>query len=160
MPPAFRNANITDVKIAELVGLETYKALYFNWPELYSYINYTLEPTNYFLTLVNGVVASSGLSFDLAGTTIRTTLANISQGIEVSNQDYTLVESLIESSYKVKYLDNTPLENAIWILVTIFLAFFLVWYLYRIGFWSFILNEYDGVTCYSCTSIFDRFVFL
>jgi hypothetical protein len=156
MPPAFTSSNPDDILIANLVGLETYKALYKIWPDLYTYISYPLEPTNYFLTLVNGIIATSGFSLDTSGTIIRTTLLNIAKNISVASQDYILVQPLINSSYTIKYLNDTPIENTIWICTTIFLAFFIIWYLYVVGLWGFIFNSMDGVTCYDCGSVFDK----
>jgi hypothetical protein len=158
MPPSFTSSNPNDILIANLVGLETYKAFYKIWPELYTYISYPLEPTNYFLTLVNGIIATAGFSLEETGTLIKTTLLDIAKNNTVTNENYILVQSLINSSYTIKYLNDTPLENTIWILVTIFLAFFIIWYLYVVGTWSFIFNSIDGVTCYDCTSVFDKFL--
>lgn len=158
MPPAFTSSNPNDILIANLIGLETYKALYKIWPELYTYISNPLEPTNYFLTLVNGIIATSGFSLEDAGPLIRTTLLNIANNIAVSNENYLLVQPLIGSSYTIKYLNDTSIENAIWICITVFLAFFIIWYLYVVGLWGFIFNSIDGVTCYDCTSVFDKFL--
>ncbi len=156
MPPSFTSSNPDDILIANLVGLETYKALYKIWPALYSYISYPLEPTNYFLTIVNGIVASSGFSLEGIGPVIRNTLLGIAKNNNVSVENYILVQPLINSSYTIKYLNDTPTENLIWILVTVFLAFFIIWYLYVVGLWSLLFNPIDGVTCYDCTSIFDK----
>jgi len=156
MPPAFTSSNPDDILIANLVGLETYKALYKIWPGLYAYISYPLEPTNYFLTLVNGIIATSGFSLETSGTLIRTTLLNIAKNISVPSQDYILIQPLINSSYTIKYLNDTSIENTIWICVTIFLAFFIIWYLYVVGLWGFIFNSVDGFACYDCVSVFDK----
>jgi hypothetical protein len=158
MPPAFTSSNQNDILISNLVGLETYKALYKIWPELYTYISDPLEPTNYFLTRVNGIVATSGFSLEDAGPLIRTTLLNIATNIAVSNENYLLVQPLIGSSYTIKYLNDTSIENAIWICTTVFLTFFIIWYLYVVGLWGFIFNSIDGVTCYECGSVFDKFL--
>jgi hypothetical protein len=157
MPPAFTSSNPNDISIANLVGLETYKALYTMWPNLYSYISDPLTPTSYFNTLVSGIVATSGLEYQTAGSTIRTTLLSISNGEDVSNENYVLVQPLIASSYEIKYLNDTFWENVIWISVTVFLAFFIIWYLYVVGFWAMIFNLKDGIVCYDCPSIFDWF---
>lgn len=156
MPPSFTSSNPNDILIANLTGLETYKALYKIWPELYSYISYPLEPTNYFLTLVNGIIATSGFSLQESGPLIKSTLLSIAKNEVVTTENYSLVKPLINSSYTIKYLSDTPVENTIWISVTVFLAFFILWYLYVIGFWSLLFNSIDGVTCYDCSSIFDR----
>jgi hypothetical protein len=91
MPPTFTSSNPDDILIANLVGLETYKALYKIWPSLYSYISYPLEPTNYFLTIVNGIVASSGFSLEGIGPVIRNTLLGIAKNNNVSTENYILV---------------------------------------------------------------------
>jgi hypothetical protein len=159
MAPLLKNSKFTDVRISQIVGLETYKAIYSRWPSLYSYINYPSTPTKYFTDLVGGVVASSGLSDLVAGNKIRNVLLQMINEEDISETDQELVRPLIQSSYKIKYLDNTPFENAIWIIVTIFLSIFLILYLYSIGFWNMIFNSTDGVNCYSCSSIFDRIEF-
>jgi hypothetical protein len=156
MPPAFRSKNVTDIEISNLVGLETYKALYQLWPSLYSYISDPLTPTQYFVSLVLGVVASSGLSFDVAGTTIRNILVDLVNGETITKENETLIAPLIGSSYSVKNLHSTFWENFIWISVTIFLSFWIIWYLYLVGFWSYIFNGIDGIYCYDCPSVFDK----
>lgn len=156
MTQPFRSRNPIDIKISNLVGLETYKALYQLWPTLYSYISDPLKPTQYFVSLVLGVVASSGLSFEVAGNTIRDTLVDLVNDKVISKENEVLVSSLIESSYSVKNLNSTFWENFIWISVTVFLSFWIIWYLYLVGFWSYIFNGIDGIYCYECPSIYDK----
>jgi hypothetical protein len=156
MPPAFTTRNAEDVKISQLVGLETYKALYSKWPELYTYISDPLTPTNYYLSLVNGVVASSNLSYETAGTTIKDSLLQIINEEAISEENLALVQPLIDSSFVVKNLKNTELENWLLVLITLALSLFVIWYLYRIGFWNFMFNSVDGYACYDCVSIFDK----
>lgn len=155
MPPAFTSNNQNDISIADLVGLETYKALYTMWPNLYGYISDPLTPTMYFSTLVSGVVATSGLTYANAGSIIHDTLLSLANNEQVSNENYTLVQPLLSSSYSIKYLNDTFWENAIWISVTVFLAFFIIWYLYVVGFWGMLFNLNNGIVCYECPSIFD-----
>lgn len=158
MPPAFTSNNQNDIAIANLVGLETYKALYTMWPQLYTYISDPLTPTDYFSTLVSGIVATSGFDYQSAGTVIHETLLDLTDNKIVSKEDYVLVQPLISSSYPIKYLNDTTWENIIWISVTVFLAFFIIWYLYVVGFWGMIFNIKDGIVCYDCPSIFDKFI--
>jgi hypothetical protein len=156
MPPLFTSSNPDDILISNITGLETYKALYKIWPSLYTYISHPLEPTNYFLTIVNGIIASSGFSLEGIGPVIRNTLLGIAKNSDVPVENYILVNPLIDSSYTIKYLNDTTTENLIWILMTVFLSFFIIWYFYVIGFWSLLFNSVDGVTCYDCSSIFDK----
>lgn len=159
MTPSFRNNNPVDVAISKIVGLETYKALYALWPNLYAYISDPLVPTRYFTDLVSGVVASSGLSYEVAGLTIKNTLSALTvENSTVSQKDIDLVSPLIDSSFKIENLKNTFWENVIWIVIVVFLSFWVLWYLYMIGFWSFIFNNNDGLACYNCKSIFDIFI--
>lgn len=158
MSVTIRSPDPTDVEISHIVGLETYKALYSLWPKLYTYISDPMIPKQYYLSLVLGVVASSGLSFEEAGLKIRNTLILvIDTDIEALEEpDRSLVIKLVDSSYKITYLKNTFWENVIWISVTVLLGFWIIWYLYAVGFWSYIFNPYDGLACYDCNSIFER----
>lgn len=159
MPPAFRTLNNIDVQISHLIGLETYKALYALYPTLYSYISSPLVPTNYFVSLVFGVISNSGLSFEETGQIIYDTLSSLSKNENVSDKNLVLVSPLLNSSYKIKNLKYTNWENIVWITITIFLVFFIVWYLYVVGFWNKIFNTKDGIMCYDCPSIFDMVQF-
>ena len=159
MPPAFRSNNILDIQISKLVGLETYKALYTRWKSLYSYISYPLDPTNYFVTLVDGVVGVSGFSDEIAGTTIKDILSDLAQDKIVTPENYEIVAPLIGSSYPIENLNNTPLQNFLWITLTVFLSLFLIWYLYKIGVWEPIFSNTDGFMCEDCPSVFERFAF-
>jgi len=158
MSPPFRTVNKNDVKISELVGLETYKALYTIYPNLYSYISDPLTPTNYFLTLVNGVITNSGMSKDAAGTLIYNTLSSLVNDApnDIPLIDETLVQPLIGSSYTIKNLKSTFWENFILVVIVAFTSFFIIWYLYRVGFWGYVFNE---SICYDCMSVFDIFEF-
>ena len=155
MPPAFRTLNQDDVKISELVGLETYKALYTLWPDLYSYISDPLVPTNYFVSLVSSIVAGSGFSYEQGGTVIHDTLLSIVLNEPVSDENQKLVDPLLGSSYTIKNLNYTFWENVVWISITVFLSFWIIWYLYAVGFWSSLFNNVNGMTCYDCKSMFD-----
>lgn len=157
MPPAFRTLNKNDVKISELVGLETYKALYAIYPNLYSYISDPLVPTNYYLSLVSSVIANSGFSNQKAGDIIYETLTQIVNEETPPSQNLILVTPLISSSYPIKNLKYTTWENIVWISITFLLSFWIIWYLYEVGFWSYIFNGIDGIACYNCPSIFDIF---
>jgi len=159
LQPAFRTLDPTDIKISHLVGLETYKALYSQWPELYSYISNPLVPTNYFNNLVQGVVATSGLSYDVAGNVIKQTLADIANEVpesEIPPKNFDMITPLLNSSYKVENLKSTFWENVIWISIVVFLSFFIIIYLHMIGFWKFIINDDNGINCYDCGSVFDK----
>jgi hypothetical protein len=170
--------NPTDIEISKLVGLETYKALYTLYPNLYSYISDPLTPTLYFTDLVQGVVASSGLTYEKAGEEIYSCLENyvsltrleskheitgdakiltlnITYKKELNSFCEPLIEPLIKSSFPVENLNPTFWENALWIILATFLAFFIVFYLYTIGFFHFVFNEQDGIACLDCKSMFD-----
>jgi hypothetical protein len=147
------NNKPVDIDIASITGLETYKGLYYFYPDLYSYISDPLQPTEYFKSLVSGVVLNSGLSFNEAGIQIYENLSAITKGLEPDN--YRMVQPLIDSSYPIKYLNRTFTENAILITLVIFLSVWILWYLYKVGFFQYLFNSYDGITCYNCPSIFD-----
>jgi hypothetical protein len=159
MPPAFRTLDNNDVEISKLVGLETYKALYALYPNLYSYISNPLVPTNYFVTLVSGVITNSTVSFDQAGQLIYDTLVSLTRDQEVAPENLVLVTPLLNSSYTIKNLSYTNWENIIWITITIFLAFFIIWYLYVVGFWTKLFDSEYGIACYDCPSMFDMVQF-
>ena len=155
MAPSFRTLNKNDVKISELVGLETYKGLYAIYPNIYSYISDPLIPTNYYTTLVQGVIANSGMSKTDAGNVIYETLTKIVNDETPESQNLILVSPLIDSSYTIKNLNYTTWENVIWISIVVLLSFWIIWYLFEIGFWSYLFNSIDGIACYNCRSIFD-----
>ena len=58
-----RSFNEVDIEISKLIGLETYKALYYYWPDLYSYISDPLVPTKYYVNLMANTVNNSGYNF-------------------------------------------------------------------------------------------------
>jgi hypothetical protein len=147
------NNKPVDIDIASITGLETYKGLYYFYPNIYSYISDPLQPTEYFKSLVSGVILNSGLTFDEAGIQIYENLSAIAKGLEPNN--YRMVEPLIDSSYPIKYLNRTFTENAILITLVLFLSFWILWYLYKVGFFQYLFNNYDGIACYNCSSIFD-----
>lgn len=147
------NNKPVDIDIASITGLETYKGLYYFYPNLYSYISDPLQPTEYFKSLVSGVVLNSGLSFNEAGIQIYENLSDITKGLEPNN--YRMVEPLLDSSYPIKYLNRTFTENAILITLVVFLSIWILWYLYKVGFFQYLFNSYDGIVCYNCPSIFD-----
>ena len=159
---SFRNNNPTDVAISKLVGLETYKALYAIYPEKYAYISNPLVPTLYFTDLVQGVIASSSLNFESAGDVIYDTLALLTENPTseaVTKTNLNLVAPLINSSYAVENMNFTFWENVIWISIVTFLAFFIIFYLYTIGFFEFLFNREDGMICTDCKSMFDYIKF-
>ena len=146
--------NTIDIDISKVVGLETYKGLYYYYPELYSYISDPLQPTEYFKNLVSQVVTNTGLTFEEAGIEIQNNLESIVKGDEPAN--YRMVEPLIDSSYPVKYMNRTFTENAILVTLVIFLSFWVIWYLYKVHFFEYLFNMKDGIACYECPSIFDK----
>jgi hypothetical protein len=147
--------NPIDVDISQITGLETYKGLYYFYPNLYSYINDPLQPTEYFKNYVAGVIENTGLSFDEAGIQIKENL--IAEANETSPPNRRMIEPLIDSSYPVYHLNRTFTENAIFITLVVFLSFWIIWYLYNVGFFRYVFNSYDGIACYNCPSIFDKF---
>jgi hypothetical protein len=154
--PCFRSYNKIDYNISLVVGLETYKALYVNWPSLYSYISYPLVPTNYYNSLVLGVISSSGLNYDESGFKIKNVLTDYIKDIPISENDKALINPLLNSSYPIKNLNSTPWEIFIWISISIFLITFILFYFYYVGGVSYIFGN-DGISCYNCPSIFDKF---
>jgi hypothetical protein len=144
-----------DIDIAQIVGLETYKGLYYFYPNLYTYISDPLQPTQYFKNLVSSVILNSGYNFDESGLQIKNNLVAITKGEEPEN--YRMVENLIESSYSVKHLNKTFIENAILVTLVVFLSFWIIWYLYKVKFFNYLFNTNDGLVCYNCPSIFDKF---
>ena len=148
------NNKSIDVDIASITGLETYKGLYYFYPDLFSYISDPLQPTEYFKNLVAGVITNTGLSFNEAGIQINDNLIQLAKGEDPTN--YRMIEPLVDSSYPIKYLNRTFIENALLITIVVFLSFWILWYLYKVGFYSYLFNTYDGLICYDCPSIFDR----
>ena len=154
---SFRSFNQTDIEISQLTGLETYKALYYYWPELYSYISDPLVPTKYYVNLMANTVISTGYSFEKAGSEIRKNLEMLANG--ETPIDYEIIQPLLDSSYKVNNLNSTPAETYILVFFVVFLSFWVIWYLYQVGFWTHLFGD-EGIACYECSSIFDRIKFL
>jgi hypothetical protein len=148
------NNKSIDVDVASITGLETYKGLYYFYPDLFSYISDPLQPTEYFKNLVAGVITNTGLSFNEAGIQINNNLTQLAKGEDPDN--YRMIQPLIESSYAIKYLNRTFIENALLITIVVFLSFWILWYLYKVGFYNYLFNTYDGLICYDCPSIFDK----
>ena len=146
--------NPTDKRISELTGLETYKGLYYYYPNLYSYITDPLQPTEYFKNLVSGVILNTGLSFDEAGVQIYQNLESLAN--EETPDNYRMIQDLLDTSYAVNYTNRTFIENAILVTLVIFLSFWIFWYLYKVDFFSYLFNTYDGIVCYSCPSVWDK----
>lgn len=152
-----RSFNEVDIAISKLTGLETYKALYYYWPELYSYISDPLVPTKYYVNLMANTVNNSGYSFSIAGEIIRQNLVSLTKDEEPSN--YEIIQPLLDSSYKVNNLNPTNSETFFLVFIVVLLGFWVIWYLYKIGFWNHLFGD-EGVACYECPSIFDRIRFL
>jgi hypothetical protein len=143
-----------DIAISQVTGLETYKALYYFYPNLYYYISDPLQPTEYFKNLVSQVITNTGLSFAEAGIEIQSNLESIAKGVEPQN--LRIVQDLIDSSYPVKNMNRTTSQNILLILIVLFLSFWIIWYLYKVKFFEYIFNMKDGIACYYCPSIFDK----
>jgi len=143
-----------DIDISQVTGLETYKGLYYFYPNLYSYISDPLQPTEFFKNLVSQVIINSGLSFDEAGIEIQSNLESIAKGEEPQN--LRMVQDLIDSSYPVKNMNRTTMETVILITLVVFISFWIIWYLYKVKFFEYIFNMQDGIACYTCPSIFDK----
>jgi hypothetical protein len=154
---SFRSFSQTDIEISKLTGLETYKGLYYYWPELYSYISDPLVPTKYYVNLVANTVIATGYGFEKAGKEIRKNLEMLAKD-EVPI-DYEIIEPLLSSSYKVDNLNSTTTETLILVFFVVFLSFWVIWYLYQVGFWNHLFGN-EGIACYECSSIFDRIRFL
>jgi hypothetical protein len=146
--------NPIDKRISELTGLETYKGLYYYYPNLYSYITDPLQPTEYFKNLVAGVIFNTGLGFDEAGVQIYQNLEQLAK--EETPDNYRMIQDLLDTSYAVKYTNRTFIENAILVTLVIFLSFWIFWYLYKVEFFQYLFNNYDGIVCYTCPSVFDK----
>jgi len=154
---SFRSHNELDIEISKVTGLETYKALYYYWPDLYTYISDPLVPTQYYISLMANTVISTGYTFETAGLEIRKNLELYASGEDPEN--FEIIQPLIDSSYKVENLKSTTAETLILVFFVTFLAFWIIWYLYKVGFWTHLFGD-QGIACYECPSIFDRIRFL
>ena len=152
-----RSFNEIDIEISKLTGLETYKALYYYWPDLYSYISDPLVPTKYYVNLMANTVNASGYNFNQAGEIIRQNLVALTQNKTPDN--YEIIQPLLNSSYKVNNLNATDAETFFMVFIVVLLGFWVIWYLYKVGFWNHLFGD-EGVACYECPSIFDRIRFL
>lgn len=152
-----RSFNKIDIEISKLVGLETYKALYYYYPDLYSYISDPLVPTKYYVNLLANTVNNSGYNFEEAGVNIRKNLVMIVENETPENLE--IVQPLLDSSYKINNLKATDSETFFVVFIVVLLGFWTIWYCYKIGFWNHLFGN-EGISCYECPSIFDRVRFL
>jgi hypothetical protein len=102
-------------------------------------------------------VNNSGYSFNQAGEIIRQNLVALTENKTPEN--YEIIQPLLDSSYKVNNLNSTNSETFFLVFIVVLLAFWVIWYLYKIGFWNHLFGD-EGIACYECPSIFDRIKFL
>ncbi len=98
--------------------METYKALYFRWPDLYTYLHYPMTPQQAFVLLVDTIIGSTDFDHQALGLLLRSDLRRMA----VHGPDRSGVgASLIGTSAALKNYTATPVERLS------FLAWSLIW---------------------------------
>jgi hypothetical protein len=120
----YKNRMVTEPMIIALVGLETYKALNFRWPELYWPVNRNMIPSKSYLDLVDSIASSSQIEMTDFGRIIKIDLVRMT----IDGGDNQGVSGiLVSSSLSVRHFD-IPFKDQvffivwciIWTLVTVY----------------------------------------
>jgi hypothetical protein len=127
----FNDRSVNDLQIASLVGLETYKALYWHHPELYRELNYDMEPKNYYYQLVEAILMSETTATALKKELVRLVMTEESQ--------HEGAKSLVASSYIVKHYQGSFLEMVIIYMAIMLIALVVVRLLFETNFFQAII---------------------
>ena len=120
----YKNLMVTEPMISTLVGLETYKALNFRWPELYWPLNVDMTPQKAYLDLIDSIGSSSQIPLADFGRMIKTDLVRMTvDGGETQG----VAGALVSTSLSIRHFD-IPLKDrlfftiwcVIWIIVTLY----------------------------------------
>ena len=120
----YKNLMVTEPMITTLVGLETYKALNFRWPELYWPLNVDMTPQKAYLDLVDSIGSSSQIQITDFGRMIKMDLVRMTVD---GGDTQGVAGALVSTSLSIRHFD-IPLKDrlffliwsVIWILVTLY----------------------------------------
>lgn len=120
----YKNIIVTEPMISTLVGLETYKALNFRWPELYWPLNVKMTPRKAYLDLVDSIGSSSNIEMSDFGRVVKMDLVRMTVD---GGDTQGVAGALVSSSLSTRHFD-VPLRDrlfstiwsVIWIIVTLY----------------------------------------
>jgi len=137
-PSSFKGQPISESQISSLVGLETYKALYYYWPSLYYEVNYPMTPQKPYLDAIQSIIASHySASTSDVGTYLKSDLIRmVAQGTDTLG----IGASLVGTSQPITYFNSTPQSKAIDLVMAFIWITVTVWVFYIIGVTEFIFK--------------------
>ena len=120
----YKNLMVTEPMISTLVGLETYKALNFRWPELYWPLNVDMAPQKAYLDLIDSIGSSSQIPITDFGRVIKMDLVRMTVD---GGDTQGVAGALVSTSLSIRHFD-IPLKDrlfftiwcVIWIIVTLY----------------------------------------
>ena len=120
----YKNLMVTEPMISTLVGLETYKALNFRWPELYWPLNVDMTPQKAYLDLIDSIGSSSQTPITDFGRMIKMDLVRMTVD---GGDTQGVAGALVSTSLSIRHFD-IPLKDrlffiiwcVIWIIVTLY----------------------------------------
>jgi hypothetical protein len=129
----FNDRAVNDKQIASLVGLDTYKALYWHNQDLYKELNYDMEPKNYYYQLVEAILMS-----ETTATALKKELIRLVMTEESSHEG---AKSLVASSYIVKHYQSSFLESVLIYTAIMLISLIAVRILFETNFFRSIIFE-------------------
>jgi len=126
----YKDQSVTDKDICDLVGLDTYKALYNLNPELYTDFTYPMEPSQHRMEEIRGLIS---LHDDLDGSTLRSYL--VMRHIDGPNsENVKVVVGLVNSSEPMTIPGVCETTRSAWVLcvfiITLLVVFVIVFYIW------------------------------
>lgn len=120
----YKNIMVTEPMITTLVGLETYKALNFRWPELYWPLNANMTPQKAYLDLIDSIGSSSQIAVSDFGRMIKMDLVRMTVD---GGDTQGVAGGLVSTSLSIRHFD-VPVQDRIsftiwcvvWIIVTLY----------------------------------------
>ena len=120
----YKNIMVTEPMISTLVGLETYKALNFRWPELYWPLNVNMTPQKAYLDLIDSIGSSSQIELSNFGRMIKMDLVRMTVD---GGDTQGVAEGLVSTSLSIRHFD-VPVKDRIsftiwcvvWIVFTLY----------------------------------------
>lgn len=126
----YKNKAVSDREISDLVGMDTYKALYTIFPDKYVDFTYPMKPTDYRLQEVNNIIS---LYDNLDGDTLKSYLVIYFFDWNKSPHSV-VVKELINSSIPMLTPCVKDSTRAIWalivLIITILIIYVIVFYVW------------------------------
>lgn len=137
-PSSFKGKPVSEIQISELVGLETYKALFHYWPELYYEINHPMIPQKPFTDMIQNIIVSlKDYTTDQIGIYLKKDLIRMA----VQGPDRTGIGgSLVGLSPVIRYFNSSPKSKAVDLIMAFVWITVTIWVFYIIGVAEFIFS--------------------